>query len=105
MTAALFSLSRPDKILHRFKYLIHTSHVAVHEVLVVDLQKPMVFLILLQQPVTLIHVLVLLNSSAPRFVCLGNRRERLRITWLIFRKLMRQILLGKESGFSIRTEL
>lgn len=48
MTAALLSLSGPDELLHRLEDLVSPTHVAVHEVLIVQLQEPVILLIFLQ---------------------------------------------------------
>jgi hypothetical protein len=47
MAPALFGLPAANKYLHCLEYLIGSAHVAVDEVLVVDLQKPMIALVLL----------------------------------------------------------
>jgi len=46
VAAALLSLPGSDEVFHGLKDPIHASHLSVHKVLIVDLQKPMVFLVL-----------------------------------------------------------
>lgn len=46
MTATLLGLPRAHEQLHRLENLVHATHVPVHKVLVMNLQKPVVTLVL-----------------------------------------------------------
>lgn len=47
MTPTLLGLSSPDELLHRLENLVCPAHVAVHEVLVVELQEPVILFVFL----------------------------------------------------------
>lgn len=51
MTAALFGLPSANKLFHGLEDLISSPEVTIHEVLIVDLQKPVVHLVFLYRPV------------------------------------------------------
>ena len=67
MTTTLFCLPGSDKNLHRFEDFVCPPHVSIHEMLVVNLQKPMILFILFDRPMPSIHVLQFLPSS-PAFL-------------------------------------
>lgn len=48
MTSTLLSLSCAYEYLHCFEYFVSSTHVTVDKMLVVDLQKPMITLVLLK---------------------------------------------------------
>ena len=60
MTPALFCLASSNKYLHCLKYLVCPAHMAVDEVLVMDLQEPVVPFILFRKPMPMILLLQLL---------------------------------------------
>ena len=62
---ALFSLSRPNEKLHRLEDLVSTSHMAVDKVLVVNLQKPMISLVLFRHPMPVVELLRLFFTHLP----------------------------------------
>ena len=57
MTSALFCLSSLYKVGHALENFIGPSQVLQHKVLIVQLQKPMIQLILLLSPVSLLNIL------------------------------------------------
>jgi hypothetical protein len=56
MAATLLSLPGADEQFHSFEDFVSASHVAVHKVLVVDLEEPVISSIFLGQPVTVVHL-------------------------------------------------
>lgn len=60
MTSTLFCLSSSNKDLHCLKYFVCPAHVTVDEVLVMDLQEPVVSFVLLRKPMPVILLLQLL---------------------------------------------
>ena len=62
VTPALLCLSSSNEYLHRLEYLVSSSHVTVHEVLVVNLQKPMITLVFFRQPVSMVELFWLFLS-------------------------------------------
>lgn len=76
MTPALFGLPGADEDLHRLENLVHSTHVPVHKVPVVYLQKPMIFFILVGRPVPPIHIFeILLTFSTPLASFLRKRTD------------------------------
>lgn len=59
MASALFCLPRANKDFHCLEDLIHAPHMAINEMFIVDLQEPMIFLVLFQEPMTPIHIFVI----------------------------------------------
>ena len=54
VTPALLGLSRPDEGFHGLENLVHAAHVPIDKVSIVDLQKPMILLVLLVQDIPLL---------------------------------------------------
>ena len=52
MASALLGLPCADKICHCFEDLVHASHVFVQEMMVVNLEEPVISFILVQSPMT-----------------------------------------------------
>ena len=52
MASALLCLPCPDKVCHGFEDLVHASHVLVQEMVVVDLEEPVISFVLVQSPMT-----------------------------------------------------
>ena len=76
VASTLLSLPGSDEGLHSLEDLVHASHVTIHEVFVVDLKKPMIFFVFFQQPMTPIHVLILIKripSASPALRRSGRR--------------------------------
>jgi hypothetical protein len=85
VAAALFCLSCADEQFHRLEYLVHASHVSVHEVSVVYLQKPMVFFVLFSRPMPTVHVHACFGGGAIAFPGggeVGGGAEGLSLFWL-----------------------
>ena len=103
MASALLGLPGADKGLHGLEYLVHPPHVSVHKMFIVNLQEPMVFLVLLQQPVSPVHILFLLQRTAPLPLLLGERTLHLHLVLLIeceesfFVEVRRGVLFGKRT--------
>jgi hypothetical protein len=57
MTATLFCLPRGDELLHSLEDFIHPSQLLVEEVLTVELQEPVVSLILIYAPMASLDTL------------------------------------------------
>jgi hypothetical protein len=55
MTPALFGLSGLHELLHCFEDLVHPSEVLVEEVLVVELEEPVISLVFICIPVSFLH--------------------------------------------------
>ena len=80
---ALLCLPGPDKSLHSLEYLVHATHVPIHKMSIVDLKKPMIFLILFVHPVTSIHIFLFIHGLPSLPFCFGH------LHWfLIFSLLM-----------------
>lgn len=73
VAATLFGLPRSDEQLHRLEDLVCPSHVAIHKMFVVYLQKPMILLVLLMRPVPSVDVLNLLSCTFAPFGCSGTQ--------------------------------
>ena len=69
VAAALLGLPTSYENLHGFEDSVHPPHLSVHEVFVMDLQKPVVFLVFLQQPMASVHCLLLPEQLLPRLGC------------------------------------
>ena len=54
MASALFGLSGANEYFHDFENLVGPAHVAIDEVLVVNFQEPMIPLVFLGQPMTVV---------------------------------------------------
>lgn len=103
MAPALFCLPGADEKGHAFEDLIHPSEVAVDEMAVVYLEKPMISLVLLLQPVT---VPLVLHRDALRLLpLLPPGLWALRLTLLLlspavgFLRRRTYILLLGEGGY------
>ena len=68
MAATLLGLSGADKNRHRFEYFVHSSHVLIQEVMIVNFQEPMIPPVLFNSPVPefLIRIGDFLTSGASR---------------------------------------
>lgn len=89
MTAALFGLSCSDEDLHSFEDLVRSPHVSVHEVFVMDLQKPMIFFVLFRRPMTAINVFQLINVPLAFFPTLLSCLFSLGLILTAFSSLLR----------------
>lgn len=76
MASTLFRLAGPYEHLHTLENLIHSSHMPVYEVTVVDLQKPMITLVLLQGPMTTIHAPGFFRALPSSFLPFFSRRKQ-----------------------------
>lgn len=72
VATTLFSLPRSHEQLHCFEDLVHPTHMPVHKVSVVNLQEPVISLVLLYRPMTPIYVLCLLQHPSPPTTHLTN---------------------------------
>ena len=88
MTPALLCLPGPDECLHCLENLVHATHVPIHKMSIVDLKKPMIFLILFVHPMTFVDIFFLIHRVPPlplSFGCLG---------WFFFLSLLMSIQLN-----------
>ena len=72
MAATLFCLPCAYEDLHCFEDLVCAPHVSVDEMFEVDLQKPMVFFVLIKRPVTSVNIFVLVACSSTLSSCLSG---------------------------------
>ena len=100
VAAALLSLPRAYKNLHGFKDFVRSAHVSVHEMLVVDLEEPMIFLVLFDRPMSAIQVFELLIAPFALPPSLGNRSFSLLLFFLACKPCQR-LILAKQGGFDL----
>lgn len=67
MATALLGFSRANKKRHRFKDFIHSPHVFVQKVVIMDLKEPVISLVFFQCPMTI----VLIRIFTLIFFCLS----------------------------------
>ena len=65
VTAALLGLSGAHKLFHGLENLVHASHLTVHEVLIMDLEKPMIPLVFFGEPMASVEVEVVHVAFCP----------------------------------------
>lgn len=95
MAATLFCLPCAYEDLHCFEDLVCAPHMSVDEMFEVDLQKPMVFFVLLKRPVTSVDIFVLVTCSSPLSSCLSRCVLSLDMTFDLFSSIFLLDLLSK----------
>lgn len=77
---------------------------AIHKMFIVDLEKPMIFFVLFQQPVTSVDIFLLLQGTTPLSLLLGDGTLHFQLVLLIETKNCFFVVVSDGVVFRERTQ-